>query len=107
YGPATISAYGMFVNLIFRNPEEALKLDQIAPSYLPVIIASPTHFSTYIFSHCWLHFVLKLNDSEYELPASVPEYMKKLEVFSQNCEENFADMYYFLLGIEAETQNDE
>lgn len=105
YGPATATAYGMFVNMIFNTTQASKELDAIAPKYLPVIVASPTHFSTYMFSHCWTHLQLKINDPGYELPVTVGEYMIKLDSLQQNCEENFGDMYYFLKSLQATLDN--
>ncbi|MEO6133231.1 MAG: adenylate/guanylate cyclase domain-containing protein, partial [Saprospiraceae bacterium] len=59
--------------------------------------ASAAHYGSYMFFHCLLHLDLKLRGLADEVPASVGEFMKKLESYSPP---NFKDKYLLLQAMQ-------
>lgn len=99
YGPVIVSTYGLFVYNLFGDMQRAVETDESAAKFIAPILASPVHYGLYMFSHCWLHLERKIKGDIDELPATVDEYLKKLELFRTHCPDNFEDKVLFLCAL--------
>ncbi len=100
YGPVMISLYGLLVYNLFEDYDRAREADANAAKFIAPILASPVHYGSYMFAHCWLHLELKLKGIQPDLPPTVDEYLKKLEGFKTHCPENFEDKYLYLDALQ-------
>ncbi len=101
YGPVMVSLYGLLVYNLFEDFDRAREADASAAKFIAPILASPVHYGSYMFAHCWLHLELKRRGLAEDLPATVDEYMKKIENFKNHCPENFEDKNHFLLALQS------
>jgi len=104
YGPATASIFATFVYLLLGDLERAERCDKEAAGMLGPVLASATHYGTYMFGHCWLHLERKLRGQSDTVPETVDAFYAKLETWAGNCPENFGHMFQIIKGLKLETE---